>query len=39
MESYTFEKQTAVKEYREALREVIRQAKEGFLTELPTLNF
>jgi hypothetical protein len=39
MESYTPEKQTAVKEYREALREVIRQAKEGVLTELPTPNF
>ncbi len=39
MESYTPEKQTAVKEYREALREVIRQAKEGVLIELPTPNF
>lgn len=39
MESYTSEKQLAVKEYREALRELIRQAREGVLTELPTQTF
>lgn len=35
MESYTPEKQAAIKEYREALREVKRQAKCGNLLDLP----
>lgn len=39
MESYSTEKQTAIKEYREALREVIRQARNGILTDLPTATF
>lgn len=39
MESYSTEKQTAIKEYREALREVIRQARNGILTDLPTVTF
>lgn len=39
MESYSTEKQTAIKEYREALREVIKQARNGILTDLPTATF
>jgi DNA polymerase elongation subunit (family B) len=36
---YTDEKKESVLNYMESLREVIRQAREGILTELPTQTF